>query len=181
MSFRMKIVMLASITFYTAMGQKYETQPFRVVKNLQGLEIRYYPPVMKIQSDNNFGDLFGYISGKNQDKAKIAMTTPVYMKDSDGQDVMEFVLPNSFKSVNTPTPESPGVRVFESKPGYFIAIGFGGYAKEKSKVKQTERLIALAKQHQLKLIGKPLLLVYNSPFRFFNRKNEMLFEIAYQE
>ena len=86
------------------MGQKYETQPFRVVKNLQGLEIRYYPPVMKIQSDNNFGDLFGYISGKNQDKAKIAMTTPVYMKDSDGQEVMEFVLPNSFKSVNTPTP-----------------------------------------------------------------------------
>ncbi len=181
MSFRLKIVMLASITFFTAMGQKYETQSFRVIKSLQDLEIRYYPPVMKIQSDNNFGTLFGYISGENQGKTKIAMTTPVYIKDSEGQEVMEFILPNSFKSDNTPIPSTSKVRVFESKPGYFVALGFGGYVNDKSKKIQTEKLKALAEQHQLKLIGPPLLLVYNSPFRLFNRKNEMLFEIAYQE
>lgn len=176
------IFFITSFIFMSkAMGQKYETQAYKVVRVLSKLEIRYYPPVMKIQSENNFGSLFRYISGNNQNSKKIAMTTPVYMGNYEGQDVMEFVLPNSFNEANTPKSESSDVRVFQSTPGYFIALEFGGYATQNNRNKHTDQLIALAKQNNLKTIGSPLLLVYHSPYRIFNRKNEVLLEIEYLE
>ncbi len=181
MRFRYIMLLSTLIVISNVMGQQYETQQYSVIEAIEGFEVRYYPPVMKIQSDNNFNALFGYISGNNEGKTKIAMTTPVYMKNFKGQDIMEFVLPQSFNSKNAPKPESSGVRLHESKAGYFLAIRFGGYARERSKRIQTEKLIALAARHQLKTIGKPLLLVYHSPFRFLRRKNEMLFEIDYKK
>ena len=170
------------ITLFTqiAMAQKYETQPFEVIESIDGAELRYYPPVMKIQSDNNFGVLFRYISGNNADSKKISMTTPVYMGDEEGNNVMEFVLPASFHKGNTPDATSSSVRVFESEPGYFLAVDFGGYASSSSRQKYSNELVELAKQHDLKPVGEPMLLVYNSPYQFFNRKNEILLALDYQ-
>lgn len=165
----------------SAMAQKYETQPFDVIKTIDGAELRFYPPAMKIQSDNNFGVLFRYISGSNADSKKISMTTPVYMGDEEGNDVMEFVLPASFHKGNTPDATSSSVRVFESKPGYFLAIEFGGYASENSRQKYSDKLLELAREQDLKTVGEPMLLVYNSPYQFFNRKNELLLALDYQE
>ena len=87
---------------FNLMAQKYETQEFKVLNDSEEFELRYYPPVMKIQSDNDFGSLFRYISGRNSSNTKIAMTTPVYMGDGQGNQVMEFVLPSSFDQNNTP-------------------------------------------------------------------------------
>lgn len=158
----------------SAMAQNLETQSYTVLDTMDGMEIRYYPPVMKIQSDNNFNALFRYISGENQSGTEIAMTTPVYMGDSEGNRVMEFVLPAAFDETNTPSARSAGVRVFESEPGYYAAVSFGGYASASSRESATRRLMALAAQHDMKTTGEPMLLVYNSPYQFFNRKNEIL-------
>ncbi len=163
-----------------AMAQKYETQPFEVIESIDGAELRYYPPVMKIQSDNNFGVLFRYISGNNADSKKISMTTPVYMGDEEGNNVMEFVLPASFHKGNTPESTTSSVRVFESEPGYFLAVEFGGYASGSSRQKYSNELVELAKKHGFKPVGEPMLLVYNSPYQFFNRKNEILLALDYQ-
>ena len=51
------------------------------------IEIRYYPsaPMIRVSSNqsrnNNFGKLFRYIAGNNNNEEKIAMTTPIYMSD----------------------------------------------------------------------------------------------------
>ena len=106
------------------------------------------------------------------------MTTPVYMGNSKGEEVMEFVLPNTFNANNTPKPVSSGVRVFQTTPAYFIALDFSGYATASSREKYSTKLKKLAQENAFETIGEPLLLVYNSPYRLFNRKNEILLEIA---
>ena len=106
----------------TVLAQDTETQTYRVIKEYNAAELRYYPPVMKIQSNNDFGSLFNYISGNNSTREKISMTSPVYMGDSKGRNVMEFVLPEDFNPKNTPDALSKGVKVFESEPGYFLAL-----------------------------------------------------------
>jgi hypothetical protein len=161
------------------MATTYQTQKYEIVKTYEDAELRYYPPVMKIQSNGAFGPLFQYISGANESQQKIEMTTPVYQSTTDGKPIMEFVLPERFDSQNTPNASSKNVRIFESKPGYFLAIRFSGYATQNRKEEQTRRLQKLADNYQLKMIGAPLLLVYNSPYRIFNRTNELLIEIDF--
>ena len=56
-------VLLSIFYFFSEMVQQYETQYYKVIKNLKKAEIRYYPPSMKIKSnrDNAFSILFSYI------------------------------------------------------------------------------------------------------------------------
>ena len=169
--------------FSNSMAQKYETQQFEVIKTIGQAEIRFYPPVMKIKANRNngFGSLFSYISGKNSNGQKIAMTTPVYMKEDTGKKVMEFVLPRKLDIKSTPKPLSDKVQVYESKPGYFIAYSFGGYAWDWVSNRAIKALEEIIKNNGLKMEGDPILLVYNSPYKVINRKNEILFRISQED
>ncbi|MFM1877751.1 MAG: hypothetical protein RLZZ241_617 [Bacteroidota bacterium] len=158
---------------------QYETQKFTKISDFFGVELRYYPPTMKIQSPNDFRSLFGFISGKNSQNLSIKMTTPVYMGDSEGNPVMEFVLPRTFDPENTPKSNSDYVRVFQSKPGYFLATTFDGFGTETRRKKFSDKLIREAKNQKLEILGKPIFLAYNSPYKLIGRKNEMLLEVAY--
>ena len=163
------------------MAQNYETQKFELIKTLDEVEIRHYPPVIKIASvqGNGFKNLFGFISGNNSDQQKIAMTTPVYMADNKGKKVMEFVLPSSFDLENTPLPNSKEVEVYQAQSAYVIAYEYGGYSNANKTAKAIDKLRQAAQKNGLKIIGAPQLLVYNAPYQFWSRKNEVLLEIAY--
>ena len=92
----MRTLFFILLSFYS-MAQT-ETQSYEVLKNIDGCEIRFYPPVMmaKYTSDNGrsgFGKLFKYISGNNDGETKISMTTPVHMEKSESENSMAFVLP----------------------------------------------------------------------------------------
>jgi hypothetical protein len=165
------------------MAQQYETQQYKTIKTLKKAEIRYYPSVMKIKAnrDVGFNVLFGYISGKNHKKQNIAMTTPVYMQKDKGQEVMEFVLPSSFDVEDAPKPISEKIEVYQSKPGYFIAYAFGGYALDWVTQRAIKTVKKIAESNQVSIEGDPILLVYNSPYKVINRKNEILFKIDYKE
>ncbi|MFL2622510.1 MAG: heme-binding protein, partial [Candidatus Marisimplicoccus sp.] len=71
------------------MSQKYETQEYEIINQIDKAEIRYYPSaaMIKVSSsmsrNNNFGKLFRYIAGNNKNDEKIAMTTPVYMSNEN--------------------------------------------------------------------------------------------------
>jgi len=162
------------------MSQRYETQQYEVIKTIGKAEIRFYPPAMKIKAPKSIGfnALFGYISGKNTNNTKIAMTTPVYINnDTKGKEMMEFVLPKSMKKEQTPAPLSDNVAVYESESGYFIAFPFGGYALDWWVEKASNTLKQIASYHNIKLKNDLILLVYNSPYKLINRKNEVLFQI----
>ena len=118
------------------MSQKYETQEYQVIDQIDKIEIRYYPsaPMIRISSNqsrnNNFGKLFRYITGNNKNEEKIAMTTPVYM--SNQSKTMEFVLPKRFLSGDIPVPNDNDVETYISEPKYYAAIKYSGYSNNKN-------------------------------------------------
>ena len=165
-----------------SMAQQYETQSFDLIKKVDEAEIRFYPPAMKIRSSrkNGFGALFGYISGRNSSDQKIAMTTPVYLGKNEDNEMMEFVLPKSFDENNSPTPESENVEVYKSKPGYYIAYYFGGYAFDWAVRRATKSLMEIIQENKIETVGDPIILVYDSPYKLINRKNEVLLKINFK-
>lgn len=169
--------LLMVLTHQLTMAQKYETQPFEVIKTIEEAELRFYPSVMKIQSNGDFGSLFRYISGANEAGQKIAMTTPVQMGNTQGEGVMQFVLPKSFDAENTPKASSDQVQVIQSEPGHYLAIQYGGYTMDWRERKASKRLQEIAKKHGLQISGSSIIMVYNSPYQVFNRKNEVLFKV----
>ena len=165
-----------------SMAQQYETQSFDLIKKVDEAEIRFYPPAMKIRSSrkNGFGALFGYISGRNSRDQKIAMTTPVYLGKNEDNEMMEFVLPRSINKSNAPKPLSEKVEVYESRSGYYIAHSFGGYAFDWAVNRARKNLEEIAFRNNIKLVGDPFVLVYDSPYKIINRKNEVLFEVDFE-
>ena len=181
MNARTTLLVLITLFYLNhTMAQKYETQPYDLVQKYEEAELRYYQPVMKIQSNGDFGSLFRYISGGNETGVKIAMTTPVQMGNTSGDQVMQFVLPSDYTTENTPLAKDNKVQVLESESGHYIAIKYGGYTRSSREKTAAQQLQAIAQKYNLKLTGKPILMVYNSPFQVFNRKNEVLYKVVLQ-
>ena len=181
--FKFFAIVFVSLISNWIMGQRNESQPYEVLQNLGDLEIRFYPPAMmaktKANTGNPFSTLFRYISGANQTNEKIEMTTPVYMYPEDGTSAMEFVLPKKYMRQDPPTPSGTNVEIYESKAGYFAAVRYDGYSNQ-SKVKtHTDRLMDKIQKYNLKVISKPVVLSYDSPYKVMNRRNEILVEISY--
>ncbi len=166
------------------LSQKYETQKYNVLKTMDDFEIRYYPPTIKakVSSNRNFSKLFQYISGNNEKNEKIAMTTPVYMSKKEEKITMEFVMPSKYSEKNMVQPNDKDIVVYRSTPGYYASITFGGYATVKKVNYYYDLLLDKIKDSKLKALGKsPVSLSYNSPYKVFNRRNEVLIEIEYSE
>jgi len=164
------------------MAQSYQTQPYEVISTLDRVEIRYYPPAMKVEvestttNNRNFNALFKYISGNNEDGEKIAMTTPVYMENKKDSQTMAFVLPAQYTDT-APEPKGNGLRVYQSKAGYFAAIRYGGYSNPEKVQLYTQQLKKILAQAEKKIIGQALVLSYDAPYKFYNRRNEILLKI----
>ena len=168
---------------YILMSQKYETQDYKVINQIDNIEIRYYPsaPMIKVSSEssrnNNFGKLFRYISGNNKSELKIAMTTPVYM--SNESKTMEFVLPKIFISNDLPVPNDGDVKAYISEPKYFAAIKYSGYSNNRKEENYKDQLIKILKNNNLEIISDYYVLSYDAPTKFYYRKNEILIQVYY--
>ena len=168
---------------FILMSQKYETQEYKIVDQIDQIEIRYYPsaPMIKVTSNqsrnNNFGKLFRYIAGNNNNEEKIAMTTPVYM--SDQSKTMEFVLPKKFLSGEIPLPNDNDVEVYISEPKYYAAIKYSGYSNNKKEENYSDELIKTIQNSDLKMLSEYFVLSYDAPTKFYNRRNEILIQVDY--
>ncbi len=166
------------------MSSQNETQRFNLIKTFDGIEIRYYPPstMIKYVSDNNSGFryLFNYISGKNSLNQKISMTTPVHIeKLSNNKSSMEFVLPSKIKIDSAPLPFDKGLELYLSEGQYYGVIKYSGYTSFEKEKKFAEELKQKLINNNIKISGSSKVLVYNSPYKFFNRKNEIILPIIY--
>ena len=130
-------------------------------------------------SDNNFGKLFRYISGYNQKNEKIAMTTPVYMKQEEKGSMMEFVLPSKFNMDNVSMPKSQNVEVYLDEGGHYASIQYGGYSNNNKRNRYTKALIEKLKEHNIESVGDFFYLSYDSPYKFYGRRNEVIIAVNY--
>ena len=167
------------------MAQKYETQEYRVVDQIDNAEIRFYPSAAMIKvsaeqnRNNNFGKLFRYIAGNNEENEEIAMTTPVYIYDQNK--TMEFVLPKKYLSKDLPMPNDRDVEAYISNPRYFAAIRYSGYSNANKIQKHRNELKSILDNNGLDIISDFYVLSYDAPTKFYNRRNEILFEIRYKD
>ena len=167
------------------MSQKYESQPYEVVKSMGDIELRYYPPSVMAEvqsannSNNNFSDLFRYITGNNARNEEIAMTTPVHMQNDGNNNRMAFVLPKKYKEDTAPTPSNSNIKIYTSEAGYFAAIRYGGYSNADKVQTYTQQLLEGLNKEGIEVLGEMVVLSYDSPYKFYNRRNEVLAMIKY--
>ena len=166
------------------MAQQTETQSYDVIEKHDNIEIRYYPPAAKVMSkgkiggNTNFRNLFNYISGSNSNNLKISMTTPVYMKNNKENQIMEFVLPKKFNDNEIPKPDNLNLEVYMSKEAIFASIRYSGYNNSEKQSIYTEKLLNKVNDLGRDIIGTPILLSYDAPYKFYNRRNEILIELS---
>ena len=162
-----------------------EEQTYELIQIKSNFEIRYYPPAMMAEynsqgdSSSGFGSLFRYISGSNASGTKINMTTPVHMEKQDKGNIMAFVLPKKFNPENTPIPKENKVSVYQAQGGYYASIQYSGYTNTSKEKKYTAVLIQNLKEEGIKITGSPRVLVYDAPYKFINRRNEILIPILW--
>ena len=167
------------------MSADYETQKYDVVLKENNFEIRYYPPVVKAKvlsengSNKNFMKLFKYISGNNSNNEKIAMTTPVYLSNKNNTNAMEFVMPAKFNMENISKPNDEKIKIYESKAGHYASVRFGGWGNRKKVKNYSNILYDKLNELDIKHIGSPYFVSYNSPYKVFNRRNEVMVKIEY--
>lgn len=166
-------------------SQKYETHNYETLFNDDAFEVRLYDPVLKAKtystkgSNNNFGKLFRYISGYNQKNEKIAMTTPVYMKEENKGSMMEFVLPSKFNMDNVSMPKSKNIEIYLDEGGHYASIKYGGYSNNKKREKHTKALVKKLKELNIESTGDFFYLSYDSPYKFYGRRNEVIIAVKY--
>ena len=178
-----KITLLAIFYSMTIFSQKYETHSYKTLFKEDNFEIRNYDPVMKARTfsnnGNNFGKLFRYISGYNVGNQKIEMTTPVYMKEDKGVEMMEFVMPSIFNEENISQPLSNDVEIYLDKGGVYASVSYGGYSNDNKRKKHTNSLEKKLMDMDVEKKGDFLYLSYDSPYKFYNRKNEVIVRVNY--
>merc|ERR1711872_652950 len=127
-----------------------------------------------------FMKLFRYISGVNKERQEIDMTVPVLSKMTPMEGKMKkqmcFYLTKEAQK-NPPQPEDPDVKIEQNKEMVVFVKQFGGYAMmdsvwDKEASKFAEELADRADEVEF---SSYLTAGYDSPMKFWNRRNEVMF------
>ena len=161
----------------------YEEVNYEVVKQNKVYEIRKYSNRLAIETitskqGSSFRKLFNYISGNNENKEKISMTTPVTQIEKKGSMTMQFYLPSKFNKDNTPSPSNPDVKILNIKGGYYAVIKYSGRASDKNFIKHKDILKNELKKNDILILSSPIKATYDKPFTLpILRRNEAMFKM----
>ena len=162
-----------------------EEAEYEVIEKDEIYEIRKYSDRLAVETskegtDSNFRKLFNYISGRNDDQEKIAMTTPVTQVEKNGNITMQFYLPSKFNLENVPNPSRKDVRIINIEGGYYAVLKYSGRASDGNFIKHKEILEKELNNNNLSVISPPIRATYDSPFTLpMNRRNEAMFKVKY--
>lgn len=167
----------------------YESAPYQVVRASGKFELRDYPTLTVVEtrmasggngSDGSFNRLFRFITGGNEAKQRIAMTTPVFMSGNETNATMAFVMPAKMKIGEVPKPSDGLVTVRELAAGRFAVLRFSGGRRAKNEAESLERLRAWMKHEGLKELAPPIYGYFDPPWTpAFLRRNEVMARIDF--
>jgi len=162
----------------------YESAPYQVVRADGKFQVRDYPALTVVETpmagnrngdDGSFMRLFGFITGKNVAKQKIAMTTPVFMSGSETNATMAFVLPTKLKSGTVPQPSESSVSVRELAAGRFAVMRYSGGRNAKKEAESLARLKTWMETERLSVLSSPVYGYFDPPWTpAFLRRNEVM-------
>lgn len=177
------------------LGQGAERPKYEILKKLDdNIEIRLYKNTKWVSTSINghffnsnnettmFYKLFNYISGENEKREKIAMTSPVTVAYNSN----EIVQPNSVvkmtmgfyvpidKQAKTAYPTSQDTFLRSESNMIVAVIKFGGFASTDDYLYHRDILIkTLGKEANNYDIVNMITARYDPPFKKFNRTNEV--------
>ena len=193
--------------FVTGFVMAIEEPNYAIIEKLDNFELRSYEPRIVAQtlvsgsmdqaSNDGFRRIADYIFGNNRasdgNQQKVSMTVPVTLQpqsenismttaaslgQSDGQWLVEFVMPSQFTLETLPTPNNSVVNLREIPAGHYAAIRFSGLADELVIANRTAELMNWLDNRNIIPVGQPILARYNSPWTLpFLRRNEVM--VAY--
>lgn len=160
----------------------YESAPYRIVRSAGEFEVRDYPALNVVQTpmagqsgDGSFGRLFGFISGGNADRKKIAMTTPVFMSGNETARTMAFVLPAEFAAAPVPEPGDRTLTVRKLPAGRFAVLRFSGSRNPRGEEDALLRLRTWMASENLPVMGDPVYAYFDPPWTpGLLRRNEVM-------
>jgi len=168
-----------------------KSQPYTILDELPGgVEIRHYPAHTLISVDVDgpfqnagnagFRPLVSYISGANQARRQIAMTTPVtHLPQSESLHTISFVLPEGMSPEDAPLPVDGSVRVVEKPDATVAALRWRGGFDERLAQRAEAKLLSSVQSAGRKPQGLVFFARYDPPMTpMFFRRNEALLEIA---
>lgn len=153
----------------------YKSAPYKVTHHEGDYEVREYP-VLQLASvrlsgeDKSFRLLFNYISGQNEAKETIAMTTPVFM---DGNE-MSFVMPEQMEKA-APQPLTQEVAIKRQPARRVASYRFNGSRSSGNEKEAIKRLELWLLKNKLTASGTPFFAYYDPPWTPGPwRRNEVL-------
>jgi hypothetical protein len=164
----------------------YETIQYEVLETQGKIEIRRYDEFLlaatksenDITKSSGFNNVFQYISGDNQEKKKISMTTPVVSYEEEDNLVTGFYVPSKYNKQSVPKPTSKNVYIEEVKSGLFAVIKFKGSWTEKNLSRYDDTLRSYLHTTDYEIISQRFLLRYQPPFiPGIFRRNEIAYQI----
>jgi hypothetical protein len=166
-----------------------EQAKYEVLREISKVEIRRYQTMVIARvdgyGDGGFNLLFGFITGNNRQKSKIAMTAPVVSEQIamtapvlSESDSLAFVMPEGLTLETTPEPLDERVKIVEIPQRDVAALRFSGrWANSGFKKKSKEMQEELTKAG-IKTVGQVFSMRYNGPFTpWFMRRNEVAIEV----
>lgn len=188
-------------------GMAYEEAKYTVIMKEGSYELRQYDPhiIAETVADGDFDKagnegfrrLFRYISGENQKKQFIAMTTPVSQEAGSEKIAMTvpvsqertgdqwriaFVMPSEYTMETLPQPVDPKVSLRQVPAHRMAAITYSGTWSRERYEEHKALLEAFIQKQKLSRLGEPVLARYNSPFTlWFLRRNEVLIPVQVPE
>lgn len=125
--------------------------------------------------DGSFMRLFRFISGGNEAKQKIAMTTPVFMSGGDTNATIAFVMPAKMKTAEVPEPSDGAVTARELAAGRFAVLRYSGGRNAKKKTESLSRLKTWMEAENLSVLSSPVYGYFDPPWTpAFLRRNEVM-------
>ena len=166
----------------------YESAPYQIIRTDGKFEVRDYPSLAVVETpmaasgnadDGSFMRLFRFITGANEAKQKIAMTTPVFMSGNNTNRTMAFVLPAKLKFGAVPKPADGAVTVRDLPGGRFAVLRFSGGRSAKHEAETLARLQTWLAAQGLKTAAMRVYGYFDPPWTPpFLRRNEVMLRVA---
>ncbi len=154
---------------------------YKVVRAVENVEIREYVPLLfasyinsgkENDQNSSFRVLANYIFGSNEAEEKIAMTSPVVIKLFNYNEML-FRMPEKYNKRNIPKPKNTSVKFLETSVTKKAIIRYAGYTNKEKEKRKIIELKAILEKYGIEHTNQFELFVYNSPYKFFNRRNEI--------
>ena len=182
-------VLLGTAVWSVTARAGYESAPYEVIEADGKIEIREYPDLVLASTESNpnergrdgsFMRLFRYISGNNEARQKIEMTTPVFMEEESdsSKGKMGFVIPQEIAKSGAPDPQASEVSIRTREGGRFAVIRFSGVMRDKLAESQEAKLREWMKERGLEGEETAERAGYDPPFKPGPlRRNEILIRL----